>query len=275
MKKLSVYITILLAAAALTAMGQVPAKPDPPRLVNDFAGIFTPEQVEFLEDTLVAFSKRTSNQIVVVTLPDLGDLDRAQMATKIGQEWGVGDAEKDNGVVILVKPKTASSKGEVFIAPGIGLEGVLSDGVCSHIIRHEVIPRFKQNDYYGGISQACYVTMGIASGEFAYTPEELNADEDNKTAETIVSIYALLLIFGGGGAIAYNKQRNKERKWRTEWFLFGTGRSAPPPLPDSVVAPHDSDYSSSGGSGSSSSSSSSDYSYGGGSFSGGGAGGSW
>lgn len=272
MRKVLLIISILVA---VTAWAQVPPVPDPPRAVNDFAGILTAEQTQELENTLRAYYRSTTNQIVVVTMTDLGGLDRAQMATKIGQEWGVGDAEKDNGVIILVKPKTASSKGEVFIAPGIGLEGVLSDGVCSHIIRHEVIPRFKQNDYYGGISQACHVTMGIVSGEFAYTPEELNADEDNKTAETIVSIYALLLFFGGGGAIAYNKQRNKERKWRTEWFLFGTGRSAPPPLPDSVVAPHDSDYSSSGGSGSSSSSSSSDYSYGGGSFSGGGAGGSW
>lgn len=235
-------------------MGQVPPKPDPPRLVNDFAGIFTPEQVESLEDTLVAFSKRTSNQIVVVTLPDLGDLDRAQMATKIGQEWGVGKADHDNGVVFLIKPKTPDSNGEVFIAPGIGLEGAIPDGACSSIIRKNVIPHFRENDYFGGVCDALSIIMPLAAGEYTYEEEDDDGDDAIGLIIALIIIIALIVLaardknngssgFGGRGPI-----------------VFGSGSAF------------------SGGSSSWSSSRSSGGGFGGfggGSFSGGGAGGSW
>lgn len=277
------FLLVITLFIGLAASAQVPPKPDPPRAVNDFAGILTPEQTQELEDTLRAFYRGSTNQIVVVTMSSFDGMDRAQMATKIGQEWGVGDAEKDNGVVILVKPKTEKENGEIFIAPGIGLEGVMPDGVCSTIIRNEAIPYFKQNDYYGGIRAVCLKTMGIASGEFAYTPEELNSnDEDNDIASAIAAIYTFLFM-GGIGAAMYNSSRNRERKWRTDTIFFGTGRTTPPPLPPGVERPHYHGGSSSSSSydyddddyDSGSSSSSSDYDYGGGSFSGGGAGGSW
>lgn len=277
------FLLVITLFVGLAASAQVPPKPDPPRAVNDFAGILTPEQTQELEDTLRAFYRGSTNQIVVVTMSSFDGMDRAQMATKIGQEWGVGDAEKDNGVVILVKPKTEKENGEIFIAPGIGLEGVMPDGVCSTIIRNEAIPHFKQNDYYGGIRSVCLKTMEISSGEFAYTPEELNSDEPDDTAGAIAMIYTFLFI-GGIGAAMYNGQRNKERKWRTDAIFFGTGRTSPPPLPPGVDRTHyhsgsssssDYDYDDDDYDSGSSSSDSDDYDYGGGSFSGGGAGGSW
>ena len=251
--KTKISVLLLLLSIGISAMGQVPAKPNPPRLVNDFAGIFTPEQVEFLEDTLVAFSKRTSNQIVVVTLPDLGGLDRAQMATKIGQEWGVGKADHDNGVVLLIKPKTPDSNGEVFIAPGIGLEGAIPDGACSSIIRNNVIPHFRENDYFGGVCDALTVIMPLAAGEYSYEEEDDDGDDAIGLIIALIIIIALIVLaardknngssgFGGRGPI-----------------VFGSGSAF------------------SGGSSSWSSSHSSGGfgGFGGGSFSGGGAGGSW
>ncbi|MEI4426640.1 TPM domain-containing protein, partial [Streptococcus agalactiae] len=82
-------------------------------------------QVQQLELKLSDFANKTSNQIAVVVVPELYGMDKAQLAYQIGQDWGVGQKKFNNGLIILIKPKTEDSRGEVFIAPGYGLEGVL------------------------------------------------------------------------------------------------------------------------------------------------------
>ena len=164
-------IFFLVAALFLTegtpAYSQVPARPQPQRLVNDFAGLFTAEQLELMERDLTTFADSTSNQIAVVTVPELYGMDKAQLAYSIGEQWGVGQEKFDNGVVILVKPKVGNLKGEVFIATGYGLEGVLTDAVCRRIIEERMIPSFKYDDYYSGVVSALNVIKPLATGEFS------------------------------------------------------------------------------------------------------------
>ena len=124
--------TILLVCfTAMTLWAQVPPRPNPPRLVNDFAGILG--DCQWLEDSLERIAMETSNQICVVTMNDFGGYDKATMAYSIGQEWGVGTKDNRNGVVILIKPKTAESKGEAFIATGYGLEGAITDATSTRM----------------------------------------------------------------------------------------------------------------------------------------------
>lgn len=155
----------LMCWSAGFLQAQVPARPVPPRLVNDLAGLFTAAQRQAMERELVAFDDTTSNQIAVVTLPSLGGYAAADMAYEIGKQWGVGQAEFDNGVVVLVKPKTAEGNGQVFIATGYGLEGAIPDAVCKRIIEDEMIPHFRENDYYGGVQAALAVLKPLAVGE--------------------------------------------------------------------------------------------------------------
>ena len=118
------YLSVLLAALAVfafVAAAQVPEKPAVPRAVNDFAGIFSASDAEYMNRVLVSFADSTSNRIVVVTVNDLGGMEPAMAAYEIGEKWGVGSSKFDNGVVVLVKPKTASSSGQVYIAVGYGL----------------------------------------------------------------------------------------------------------------------------------------------------------
>ena len=86
--------------------------------VSDFAGVLG-DSVRGLEDDLRMYGAQTPAQIVVVTIADIADADPQQIAAEIGKRWGVGK-EKDNGVVILVQPKTAHSVGKVAIAVGKG-----------------------------------------------------------------------------------------------------------------------------------------------------------
>jgi len=149
----SILIIIILDSLVRWGYAQdLPARPDPPRLVNDFANILSPQEAADLENRLVSFSDSTSTQIVVVIVPSLNGFEKADFAEQIGSKWGVGQQKKNNGCVVLIKPKTASERGDAFIAPGYGLEPVIPDATALNIVNNEMIPRFKGNDYYGGIN---------------------------------------------------------------------------------------------------------------------------
>lgn len=170
--KLLVYAAIFIAIMTACPVSAIPQRPEPQRLVNDFAGIFTSSQIRTLENTLVEFDDTTSNQIAVITTLDLEGYAIAEYATRIGIGWQVGSEKFDNGVVIVVKPKTSRSDGEVFIATGYGLEGAIPDVYAKRIIDRVMIPYFINGDYYGGVSAACDTIMKLASGEISEPREE-------------------------------------------------------------------------------------------------------
>ena len=193
MKSHSKYILTLVCLMAAAVSYAIPSRPDPQRLVNDLAKVFTPEQVSTLENTLVAFDDSTSNQIVVVTVKDMEGYDSSEFATRIGLEWGVGSAQFNNGIVLLVKPKTYDSAGQVFIAVGYGLEGAIPDAYAKRIIENELIPNFRINDYYTGVEAACDVLMKLASREIS---EPRGTDEEDDFFEMIIALFVIgLLIF--------------------------------------------------------------------------------
>lgn len=121
--------------------------------VSDFAGVLG-DSVRGLEDDLRMYGAQTPAQIVVVTISDIADADPQQIAAEIGKRWGVGEKSKDNGVVILIQPKTAHSGGKVAIAVGKGLEPVLTDVCCQGIVSDIMIPKLRTKDYYGAVSAA-------------------------------------------------------------------------------------------------------------------------
>ena len=183
------YILTLAAAIICCSAAAIPSRPSPARLVNDLAEIFTPAQEVELERMLTAFDDSTSNQIAVVTVKDLEGYDASEYATRIGLDWGVGSEKFDNGVVILVKPKT-NTPGQVFIAVGYGLEGAIPDAYAKRIINNEMIPHFMQNDYFGGVYEACEIIMKLASGEISEM-REYEADRMTITAECIPDVKCL------------------------------------------------------------------------------------
>ncbi len=249
------WLTAMLIAflSTVTAIAQVPDAPNPPRLVNDFAGIFSSEQRKTLEDSLAYFARKTSNQIAIVTMNDLGGMEPAQMATEIGERWGVGGKDNRNGVVILIKPKNAT-RGQTFIATGYGLEGSLPDAICRRIVDSRMIPEFKKNDYYAGVVAALKVIKPIAAGE--YSKEQFEDDEDTDMIIGFI-IFAVMFVIIYIIISRGNKDDGNSGTMGSGGFfggpiIFGGGSGS---------------HSSGGGSGFGG--------FGGGSFGGGGAGGSW
>lgn len=161
------FLFFTLLTGFISLAQDLPERPDPPRLVNDFAGLLSPEQQAALENKLVGFNQKTSTQIAIVTVKSLLGYDKADFAVKLSEKWGIGQKGKNNGILILVKPKLANERGEVYVAVGYGLEGVVPDAVASQsLIREELLPAFKQNDYYTGLDRSTDVLIGLTSGEF-------------------------------------------------------------------------------------------------------------
>lgn len=146
----------------------IPQKPKQARLVNDFAGVLNTNQARALEQKLVSFDSQTSTQIAFVSVKDLEGLAPIEMATRIMKQWGVGGT-KDNGMVIVFKPKTASSKGQIAITTGYGVEHLVTDALAKKVIEYDCIPYFKKGDVYGGIDQGTNVLMSLTKGEFTGT----------------------------------------------------------------------------------------------------------
>ena len=141
----------------------------PQTWVNDFAGILPNATKKRMEDSLRTLSTTTSNQIMVLTVSDLEGEDPTLFATKVGNLWGVGQKNINNGVVIVIKPKVKGEKGQVAIAPGRGLEGALPKVFCQRIIEDEMIPCLKaNNDYSAALWSALHLIMPVCRGEYSY-----------------------------------------------------------------------------------------------------------
>ncbi len=164
------YFTLLFLAVISfsVAADDFPERPNPPRLVNDFARVLTQAENNHLERKLVDYFAATSTQIAIVTVKSLDGYDKSDYATRLAHNWGIGIKGSDNGILILVKPKTHNSNGQVFVAIGYGLEGAVPDAIANRdIVDAELIPYFKQNDYFTGLDKATTVLIGLTKGEFS------------------------------------------------------------------------------------------------------------
>ncbi len=192
--KMRKLLIIIFFAVVSAVNGQnIPDTPTPQRLVNDFASILTRQQIEALEDSLVTFYRQTSTQITIVTTNDLGGTSVDDYAYKLGEKWGVGHDGRNNGIVMIVKPKTRESRGEAFIATGYGLEGVVPDLVARRIVDSEMIPHFRENDYAGGIEAGVRTLMQLTRGEFT-AEGYLNDDSATGLGAAIIFIFFIIFI---------------------------------------------------------------------------------
>lgn len=259
-------IFLTLGAALITASGvsAIPPRPVPERLVNDFADVLTSSQVMALESRLVAFDDSTSNQIAVVTVSELEGYDSNLYAAELGTKWGVGGA-KNNGIVLLVKPKTARESGDVAIQVGYGLEGAIPDAYCKRIIESFIIPEFRNEDYYAGICAGVEELAALASGEIS---EPRDRDDDSVfewifAILTIVGVILLLLVLASADKTGGNDGGSG---------MGGNGGGRGPRV---IIMPGPSHRGNTGGFGGSSGGFGGFGGFGGGSFGGGGASGKW
>jgi len=258
-----ILILVLFSASGVLNGQGIPDRPSPPRLVNDFAGLLSSQEINALESKLVAFNDSTSTQIAIVIVKDLGNYDKEEYAQRVGEKWGVGQKGLNNGLVILVKPKTESSKGEVFIKPGYGVEGPVPDLTCASIVDNEILPAFRDGNYYLGLDKATTIIISLVRGEFSASQYAKNHNKDLKRAPIgfFIVIFIIFIVLSNIGKSNHNNL--SRRSGLPFWLLLSmmnSGRSSGGSWGG---------FSGGGGGGGGFGG------FGGGSFGGGGAGGSW
>jgi uncharacterized protein len=124
--------------------------------IGDFENIFSDKQKNELDSIIKAFNENTTNQIAIVTIDSLGQYKSImEFTTDLGNYWGVGLKEKDNGLIITFSKRLR----KVWIGTGYGTEKILNDVFLSHLIDSLMIPNFKQGKYFEGIKSGMFGCM--------------------------------------------------------------------------------------------------------------------
>ena len=200
---------VLLAAALVAHALTFPALTG--RVVDE-AGILDAATRQSLTDKLAAVEGKSGDQLVVVTLKSLQDTSIDDYGYQLGRHWGVGQKGKNNGAILIVAP----TERKVRIEVGYGLEGALTDAVTRLIIQNAIIPRFRANDFPGGIVRGVDDIIQVMSGdaeEFkrraAQRPD--NAPQSVDIASIILIALVIFIIFmamrGGGGGFGPGARR--------------------------------------------------------------------
>lgn len=130
--------------------------PEPDGYVNDFAELLTPQEINQLERKLSKIDQQTSIQFAVVTVNSLREKNIREYATELGNSWGVGQDDKDNGIVILI----ADQEQEIYIATGLGISQTIPSASTQEIVDQFAIPLLKDGAYYQGLENAVDALMG-------------------------------------------------------------------------------------------------------------------
>jgi uncharacterized protein len=135
-------VQLWLAAGISVASAQAPLSiPAPRGHVNDFASVLAPAEVQQMETLARYVREKSGGEIAIVTLPDIGGRDVAQVALQIGREWKVGakaeigDQRRNTGIVVLLVPRETNSdgRGYIRIEVGNGAEGFIPDAAAGRI----------------------------------------------------------------------------------------------------------------------------------------------
>lgn len=247
-KQLRIYILLFIGFLVQSVGGQqvLPETSNPPKHIYDYAGVLSEDQLNDIEKFLMQYEDSTSTQIAVLIEPSLNGLDVFDRALFVARGWKIGQADKNNGVLLYI----AVNDHKYYTIVANKAQAKLTDGRVGVIQTEELVPLLKQGDYYNAIYNTVNEYMKVLSDEFSGSRFKKKKSKFPKFIIPLIIIF-LILVFrkrgnGGGG--------------------FGSGGFYPPPI-----------WFGGSSSDSSSSSSSSDWGGfgGGGGFDGGGAGGSW
>jgi uncharacterized protein len=253
---------IVLALLLYGALAAPAAALDFPALtgrVVDQAGILDAATRTALTGKLEKLEGQTTDQLVVVTLKSLQGRTIEDFGVELGRTWQIGQKGKNNGMLLIVAP----NERKVRIEVGYGLEATLTDAIARVIIDTSIIPRFRANDFPGGIVRGADDIIQVLNGDAESFRPRVAPVDDTPNLFPIIFILGML---GLAGFVVF-------RSW--------TGRAATARKSSSGASSWDRSSRSSSGSSSSSgdfsgsSSSSGDFSGGGGSFGGGGSSDSW
>lgn len=194
---------LLLWTAALQAAPDFPALSG--RVVDE-ANLMSRKQAHQLTQQLAAFEKRSGIQLVVVSIDSLDGETIEEYGYQLGRHWGIGQKEKNNGVLLLI----AQDERKVRIEVGYGLEGALPDAIAANIIQTRILPAFKRGDMVAGVVAGSQSIMQALAGE--YQPVDTAKKEDKLGGPWLFILMVIVMIVlhnlrGGGGGGGGGRRR--------------------------------------------------------------------
>jgi uncharacterized protein len=185
----STLILLFLFSFNCFAQFTIPKKPEFQTSVYDYANLLSSVDKSKLEEKLVRYSDSTTTQIVVITIESLKGEYIATLATNWAQNWGIGDAKKDNGVLILV----ARTERKTWIAPGYGVEDKLIAATCANISSTIINPEFKTGNFYAGLNKGADAIFDILKGKYKGT--RIQDDNEDSIFPLLFFVIIFFLIF--------------------------------------------------------------------------------
>lgn len=192
------------------AQFEIPKKPskiEQQTSVYDYVNMFSPSEKSSLEEKLIKYSDTTSTQIVIVTIQSTNGENIDYLGTQWAHEWGIGQEKEDNGVFILL----AKGDRKISIKTGYGVEHLLTDAQSKLIIENDIIPYFKQEDYYGGLNRGADAIFEVLTGAYKGSRKQTKSN-DFPVGFVVILIFVIILISisknnrgGGSGGNRGNK----------------------------------------------------------------------
>jgi len=215
----------LLLGAALAPAAQAQDVPVLHQHVTDLSGTLDAAQIAQLEASLAALEQRKGSQIAVLIIPTLGDRALEEYSLAVVEKNKLGRAKVDDGLLLLIAKDDHKARIEV----AYGLEGVVTDAISSRVIREYLAPKFRQNDYFGGIKDATDVLAKLIDGE--PLPPPMAVDSRQGPPPTIWSAILGLIVgvFAAGTGIkplTFRRIGAGAVAALAAWFFFSLGIAA-------------------------------------------------
>jgi uncharacterized protein len=185
------FRALLVLLLAVSAWAQVAVPPLKGR-VTDLTGTLKPEQVASLEQLLRSFEARKGSQIAVLIVPTTAPETVEQYALRVGEQWKIGRKKIDDGAILVVAKDDRALRIEV----GYGLEGALNDATASRIIREVIVPRFREGDFFGGISAGVDRMIRVIDGEPLPAPAKAAPPVGDGVLQILPVLLILALVAG-------------------------------------------------------------------------------
>lgn len=203
------------------------APPKPARYFNDYAGMVSAQAATGLNRALEDFEKQTSSQILVAIYPKLPENSALEDFTiRAAEAWKPGQEDKDNGAILFIFRDDRKMRIEV----GYGLEGAVPDSVAARIINNEITPRFRAQDFEGGITAGVTALMQAARGEYQGTGNTVASRgraKKNRGVSLIVLVFIVFMLalsgFHRSGTVYHRRRRNYWGGWGAGLGGWGGG----------------------------------------------------
>ncbi|MCX2718004.1 TPM domain-containing protein [Lentiprolixibacter aurantiacus] len=155
-------LLLFLSWNVLLGQFEIPEKPALETSVYDYVNLLSASQKTSLEQKLIRYADSTSTQIVAIIIDTTNGEDINFLGAQWGQKWGIGQADKDNGILILL----AEGDRRIAINTGYGVEEFLTDAMSKRIIEQRIIPQFRAGDYYAGLNAGADAIFEVLTGQF-------------------------------------------------------------------------------------------------------------